>query len=445
MNGSTRNVWRVVVVTALAEYRCDRDQRRTACPDRGNDWNQGEAARSRCVSLLVAGLLLAGVVSPLFGCGDPSQPAVAESVAAAAAESAPIEPLQGPVGTWQRHLRNDVGPDPLIVMKLNADGTYTMSGIPMVEDRGTYTLANYVIAFTSHVSPTRNRLLAVRMVRDNELTLFTDIPFRYEEVWARKARVMSPFPSVKVNGVEVPEGLPVLMVSALTTRARAWHEDALPTWIRVERTTSGRYQLTLHFHSPSSAQEMRIRVTEDGISESVHNGSRTMSEPLPMIFMDLPDLVSAARAEGFSGVLKEADVRVHPGHGAAWMAAFDGARTGVTFSARTGERIEGDVTGYVQQYEAGWNEMQALWQQATASLGGSGGYEEYCRSITTRSSCEMSGCNWSGGSLVTGEHCHPDMWLDELNARNPDRWKVFLDPPDVWGMVEEPEHWRKKN
>lgn len=91
--------------------------------------------------------------------------------------------------------------------------------------------------------------------------------------------------------------------------------------------------------------------------------------------------------------------------------------------------------------------MKALWQQVAASLGSSkDGYKEYCRSLTSETNCRLSGCSWSGGSVTTGDLCHPNLWVEELNNRNPDLWKVFLEPPpEAWGQVEEPEHWRKRN
>ena len=269
---------------------------------------------------------------------------------------------QVPVGVWERTLRDDVGPDPVIVMELRGDGTYSVSGVPFVEDKGSYTVQNGVLSFTSNVNPGKSRILAIKMDGENALTLFTGVPFPYSEVWTRKQGVPN-FPSVAINGADIPEALPLLMASALAAEAQPWREDALPTWMRVERMKSGEYQIVLHFFSPSTTEELRITVTEHGVSKSVHDGSRAASAPLPPIFMDLPRIVEAAGTHGFTGALKNADIRVYKGHGAAWMARFEGARTGATFSATTGERIEGDVTGYIAQYEADWNRIGGLWHQ----------------------------------------------------------------------------------
>lgn len=270
------------------------------------------------------------------------------------------------IGVWERTLRNDAGPDPVVVMDLKADGTYSVSGVPFMEDRGSFTITSLgVLSFTSNVSPNHNRLLAIKMDGENALTLYTTVPFPYSEVWTRKQGAPN-FPSVAINGASIPKGLPVLMASALAAEAQPWREDALPTWIRVERMKSGRYQITLHFFSPSATEEMRITVTEYGISKSVHDGSRTVSAPMSPNFMDLPRIVEAAGAQGFKGALKKADVRDYKGYGPAWMTVFAGARTGATFSATTGKRINADVTGYVAQYEADWNHAGALWRKALA-------------------------------------------------------------------------------
>ena len=294
------------------------------------------------------------------------------------------------IGVWERTLRNDAGPDPVIVMELKADGTYSVSGVPFVEDHGTFTMSSpWVLTFTSKVSPNHNRLLAIKMDGENALTLFTTAPFPYSEVWTRKQGAPN-FPSVTVGGANIPKGLPVLMASALAAEAQPWREDALPTWIRVERMKSGRYQITLHFFSPSATEEMQIKVTEYGISKSVHDGSRTVSAPMSPNFMDLPRIVEAADAQGLKGALKKADVRDYKGYGPAWMTFFAGTRNGATFSATTGKRINADVTGYVAQYEADWNHAGALWRKAL---------EQYRKEDNDKHGCDeavwgVSGCGY---------------------------------------------------
>lgn len=294
------------------------------------------------------------------------------------------------IGVWERPLRNDAGPDPVIVMELKSDGTYSISGMPFVEDRGSFSLQiPGVLAFTSNVNPGKNRLLAVKLDGENTLTLFTNTPFSYSEVWIRKQSAPN-FPSVAMNGADIPEGLPVLIASALDVVALPWREDAAPTWIRVERMKNGRYRITLHFFSPSAAEEMQINVTEYGINKSVHDGSRAVSAPLPPNFMDLPRIVEAAGAQGFKGALKKADVRAYKGYGPAWMTVFAGARNGATFSATTGKRINADVTGYIAQYEADWNHAGEVWRKAL---------EQYRKEDNDTSGCDdavwgASGCGY---------------------------------------------------
>jgi hypothetical protein len=319
-----------------------------------------------------------------------------------------------PIGVWERTLHNDAGPDPVIVMELKTDGTYSVSGVPFVEDHGSFAITSVgVLSFTSNVNPNHNRLLAIKMDGENALTLFTTLPFPYSEVWTRKQGAPN-FPSVAVGGADIPEGLPVLMASALAAEAEPWREDALPTSVRVERMKSGRYQIALHFFSPSAAQELQITVTEHSVSKSVHDGSRAASAPLPPIFMDLPRIVEAGAAQGFKGALKKADMRVYEGHGAAWMATFDGARTGATFSAETGERIKGDVTGYIAQYEADWNHAGELWHKALAQYRKEDSDNHICdEAVWGVSGCGYRyavegwkrNCSVSGGRWISGG-CH---------------------------------------
>ena len=154
-------------------------------------------------------------------------------------------------------------------------------------------------------------------------------------------------------------------------------------------------------------------MTEHGTRKSVHDGSRTASAPLPPTFLDLPWIVEAARTQSFTGALKKADMRVYEGHGAAWMATFDGARTGATFSAETGERIEGDVTGYIAQYEADWNHAGEMWRKALEQYRKEDNDENGCDEAVWGTSgcgyryavegwkrnCRVSGGDWYGGGF----------------------------------------------
>jgi hypothetical protein len=343
----------------------------------------------------------------LFGLAAAALSAFGDSDAVAAESS-----LSGPlIGVWERTLRNDAGQDPVIVMELKTDGTYSVSGVPFVQDQGSFAITPVgALAFTSNVNPNRNRLLAIKMDGENALTLYTGVPFPYWEVWTRKQGGPN-FLSVAVGGAEIPEALPLLMASALAAEAQPWREDALPTWIRVERMKSGDYQVALHFFSPSTNEEMRIVVTEHGASKSVHDGSRTASTPMPPTFLDLPRIVEAAGTQGFTGALKKADLRVYEGHGPAWMATFEGARAGATFSAATGERIEGDVTGYIAQYEADWNHAGEMWRKALEQYRKEDNDENGCDEAVWGTSgcgyryavegwkrnCRVSGGDWYGG------------------------------------------------
>jgi hypothetical protein len=86
------------------------------------------------------------------------------------------------------------------------------------------------------------------------------------------------------------------------------------------------------------------------------------------------------------------------------MMNFDNSPRGATFSAETGAPIQGDVTGYIAQYEADWNAAGALWSTAmmnyapkeekqTASfLQGCG---SSCSLNNDQASCRRAGGSWS--------------------------------------------------
>jgi hypothetical protein len=251
------------------------------------------------------------------------------------------------------------------------------------------------------------------------------------------------FPTAEFEGKRLPVALAQFALLAQSNLAQAWRDDAILVAVEVEEHQSSDYALVLSFVSPRDNTGMQVRFTPHDSDMHYFRDVHWGDAPLPPDFVDLKPLLEAARKAGMRGALRKAELRVWKGAGPVWRIFPHGPR-GVSFSALTGKRIEGDVTGYVAQYNADWNRAAKLWRKAMNRLGpNKEGYREYCRSHTNFSGCELAGCKWAGAisgpaalGLQSSGACYPDTWIEELNNRDPNRWRVFMQPPPAaWGKV----------
>lgn len=275
-------------------------------------------------------------------------------------------PEVSPVGTWELRYQDAVGQSYLDVLELRQDGSYAthMQGATP-SDAGTYTLTDAAIALESSVDPLFSREIPFTLIDDDTLSLMVAPPGSTERVyveWMRSSLVRK-LETIDVSARKIPRDLPAV-VAGLLAGVKSWQDDAVPTAIRLEAGSNGELTTVLHFLSPKAVEEMRVAITAFDARASVHDGSRALSRPLPVEFMGLPETLAAANEQGVDGPLQEADVQVWGSHGAVWrIATVDGQRA--SFSAVDGQRIEADVTGYADQYEADWNRAGELWRQAS--------------------------------------------------------------------------------
>ncbi|MEM8937374.1 MAG: hypothetical protein AAGC77_13300, partial [Pseudomonadota bacterium] len=119
------------------------------------------------------------------------------------------------------------------------------------------------------------------------------------------------------------------------------------------------------FYSQSAGQVMNVTVQPYEIVPRVMDGARAITHPLPPEFIDLPVIVNRAALSGYAGAINRAGLRVYPKiGGAAWSLYNRGRQRGKTYAASTGAPIEGDVTGFVDQYNADWAYAAELWRNA---------------------------------------------------------------------------------
>ncbi|WP_428409497.1 hypothetical protein [Hyphococcus sp.] len=271
--------------------------------------------------------------------------------------------LKSSDGVWEMRYQDAVGQSYLNILELRQDGSYAthmQDGTP--SDGGSYTISNNIIHFESAYDPRLSRDIA--FTRPNASTLEMAIPglLPVSAEW-RRSELKPLFETATVNGREIPLDLPELVASALATQAIPWREDAWPTWIFVAESPIGRAKLTLTFYSRSSGDMLRLDLSKYAMRSFENDGSRFFQEPLPAQFVDLTDIMEKAKNDGVAGALNTAEMRVFGTAGPAWMLATNGP-VGVTYSAQTGARLDGDVTGYIAQYESDWDKLGEIWREA---------------------------------------------------------------------------------
>ena len=270
------------------------------------------------------------------------------------------------VGVWEIRYLDAVGQSYLDVMELRADGTYTthMQG-SAPSDSGQYTVVDHVIAFRSALDPLFSNDIPFDFDGDDVLRLTLPAPPGATPAVAdwRRSPLQRQFGIQDESGRRVPMNL-LNQVRSLTGDTQIWRPDAVPTWVRLEAQQNGDYITTVHLFSATASEELRVRIAPFDATVSTHDGSRTAQKPLPTSFLDLLPILEMSGTEIQRGTLETADLSVWGEHGAVWR--LNDGRQVVSLSAESGDVIQGDVTGYKEQYEADWNRAQESWREILA-------------------------------------------------------------------------------
>jgi hypothetical protein len=307
----------------------------------------------------------------------------------------------GPVGVWEMKYHDAVGQPYMNVLELSPDGAYTtymQDATP--SDRGTYVIANGALVFSSAVDPRLSQAVAYELADKSTLQLTLNTPDRRKVDWRRSD--LSPlFETTSIMGAEIPENISGLVMAAMQARVLQFQADAMPTAIEVTRDPAGHAEIRMDFYSTGTGNGYRMTVAKYHVTAQPIDGSRMNQRPLPAEFADLSAILSSAAADGVSGAFRRADLRSYDGAGPAWMIRTEGPR-GATYSAVTGERITGDVTGYIAQYEADWARAGALWRQAMARRHSDGDQlaNAFKKAQVKYDSgvCELDGGDWRNGA-----------------------------------------------
>ncbi len=368
----------------------------------------------------IFGLTVISLLSLLCGaCGSEATNKAAEKTAPvlpqpdeATATSSPADTAQSSVvGIWELRYQDAVGQSYLNVLELRDDGTYaTHMQDATPSDAGRYSVSETALSLESAVGPQFSRDILFSMEEDHTLKLFLTAPGVGEAVavdWTR-SELRRRLRTMEWRGQRAPGELPN-EVTAFLGEAQNWRADAAPTAIRIEAAQNGEFKTVLHFFSPSTTQELRMTITPFDVKSSIHDGARAKQIPLPPEFMDLPLILIKATESEFDGAIEKADLQVWGEHGPVWRLRYANQQGGA-FSATSGERISGDVTGYIAQYEANWNYAGELWRKALERYRpkpeSSGAFDDYdisepdchfyCDRYDTSTTCRNAGGTWKG-------------------------------------------------
>ncbi len=323
-------------------------------------------------------ILLAILCLALTGCGDPPKAG------------------HGVVGLWERKLRNDAGPSPLVVLEIDKDGRYAVHGEGWLGDRGRYVLSGGKLSFKSEVDQRHTRVATVKSVGARTLTLETGIPVPQTEQWTRSDRAPF-FTTQTVAGHAVPRGVPRLLMATLVAEVWPWHKDASPTSIDITPLPDGDFEITMDFFSPSSNEEMTVVFTPFKRTQQTHPATAALTRPLGAGVLDLPAVMGKAYGHGQEGPLSRARLESYKGFGPVWSVAAAG-RYGLSMNAKTGAIIEADLTDYIARYNADWaRAAQALRKAFRPKANRCFECEHLIRSDSnTRSQCVQVGGAWNG-------------------------------------------------
>lgn len=169
--------------------------------------------------------------------------------------------------------------------------------------------------------------------------------------WTRVTSEVN-FMTRKVGAQYIPENLPVVVARTLLTVAQPWRQDAIPVWLQVSSLPSGMFGVELYFVSPADNAGLRIDLHK--FTQKVSESRRVNwgVNPLPVDFLDLPEVLEIVGRSGAAGSLEKAGLRQWERGHRAWVLNVN--NKGVAVDAVTGKPIRGEMSNYAANYNAQW-------------------------------------------------------------------------------------------
>jgi hypothetical protein len=266
------------------------------------------------------------------------------------AGAAPVDPAL--VGTWLLEVRLPSAQGPIAVWwSISADGSYVVDAGPF-SHAGSITAA--ASSFDLHAA-TSDYQDSGRYEIGDWATIATYGQHGIGR-WHRREPSLQ-LEVASINAQLLPTGVPAI-TEAARALARRWQPDALLSMIDYERPDSPNPQppsVRLNFFSPSTGLGLWITVGTEGTS--FFGASRGGGIAVPNGFLDLPQAWAVARQYGVQPPLDQAMLRVWTPEGGdpvlAWTVS--GTGSGINVDAVEGNRLEGDLSGYIADYNAQWH------------------------------------------------------------------------------------------
>ena len=313
------------------------------------------------------------------------------------------------VGTWLLEVRLPTPQGPVAVYwTIDAEGSYTVDAGPL-SHAGSMTAGASSWTLTSRTSDFQD---GGRYEIGDWATIVMHGRYGIGR-WHRRAPSLA-LDTAAISGQLVPTGIPAI-TDAARALARRWQPDALLSMIDYERPDSPNPQppaVRLSFFSPATGLGLWIRGSSAGTSFS--GASRGGGSAIPNGFLDLPQAWAVARQHGVQPPLERAVLRVWTPEGSAPVLAWtvSGAGSGINLDGVEGNRLEGDLSGYVAAYNAQWETAVAGLRRLLARPHSSSpGFSDFGGSDTSSSSSSSS--SDSGGD---GGSSGPDYGTASQNS-----------------------------
>ena len=316
------------------------------------------------------------------------------------AGAAPVDPAL--VGTWLLEVRLPSAQGPIAVWwTISADGSYVVDAGPF-SHAGSITAA--ASSFDLHAATSDYQDSGRYEIGD----WATIVTYGQHGIgrWHRREPALR-LEVASVNAQLVPVEVPAI-TDAARALARNWQPDALLSMIDYERPDSPNPQppsVRMSFFSPSTGLGMWVTVDTEGTR--FFGASRGGGIAIPNGFLDLPQAFAVARQYGVQPPLGRAMLRVWTPQGSEPVLAWtvSGAGSGINIDAVEGSRLEGDLSGYIADYNAQWEAavagLRRLLSQPRSSSPSSFGSDDSWLSSPSSSSGPSSGDSPSGPDYST--------------------------------------------
>ena len=295
------------------------------------------------------GLLLVALV--LAACNG-------SSGGSAAAPSGGHAGPHGLVGAWARADGPQTGLANREVYEFRNDGTWLLHQFGIGENGRYSTHGN-----TLTLDGSRKQISGWKQtyqIKGDDLTITSTLAIAgappgtpgFKEVTTWKYLATPPLvPTVDIGDLDAPEALPVLAAAALKL-ARTSNQNIQMVQIDAEQYLPGAFKLDFYMQAPDRSG---VLVTMSPYNMRVNTFAQANwgDRPLPVDFIDLSKATEIAAANGLVGPMTKADFISWSNKGAYWrIFSHEGA---VTVDALSGKIFSGDVSGYIDAYNADWD------------------------------------------------------------------------------------------